>query len=148
MKLQSKARLLSLRNIKNHEECTQSLNQALELSKSDLSDVEAISQLGEGWVGEEALGIATYCALKYTDDFKKALIAAVNHNGDSDSTGAITGNILGAYLGLSKIPADWVKKVELKEVITQMADDLLMGYQEGGEWWNRYPVEQEIKRSM
>jgi|LFRM01.2.fsa_nt_gb ADP-ribosylglycohydrolase len=131
--------LIELENHENHQECMQSLNQALELSKSGLSDVDAISLLGKGWVGEEALGISTYCALKYKDDFKKALIAAVNHDGDSDSTGAITGNILGAYLGLNKIPADWVEKVELKEVLTQMADDLLMGYQEGRQWWNRYP---------
>lgn len=33
----------------NHEECLQSLKQAQELSKSHLSDVEAITQLGEGW---------------------------------------------------------------------------------------------------
>lgn len=38
------------------------------------------------------------------NDFKKTLIAAVNHNGDSDSTGAITGDILGAYLGINAIP--------------------------------------------
>jgi len=131
--------LAELKSYKKHQECTQRLNQALELSKSDISDSKAIARLGEGWVGEEALGIATYCALKYTDDFKKALIAAVNHNGDSDSTGAITGNILGAYLGLSKIPAEWIEKVEMKEVIMQMADDLLIGYQEGSEWRNRYP---------
>lgn len=65
-----------------------------------------IAQLGVGWVGEEALAISVYCALKYQDDFKEAVIAAVNRNGDSDSTGAITGNILGAYLGLSRIPLD------------------------------------------
>jgi ADP-ribosylglycohydrolase len=131
--------LAELKSHENHQECTHSLNQALKLSKSGLSDVEAISQLGEGWVGEEALGISTYCALKYQDDFKKALITAVNHNGDSDSTGGITGNILGAFLGLNKIPVDWVEKVELKDVLTQMADDLLSGYQESREWWNRYP---------
>ena len=62
------------------------------------------------------LAISVYCALKYQDNFKKALIAAVNHSGDSDSTGAISGNILGAYLGLSKIPSQWIEKVELKKV--------------------------------
>lgn len=122
-----------------HDECLLRLKQALELSKSNLSDNDAISQLGEGWVGEEALGISVYCALKYRDDFKKALIAAVNHNGDSDSTGAITGNILGAYLGLSNVPGDWVENVELNEVLMQIADDLLIRYREGQEWWDRYP---------
>lgn len=131
--------LVELEGHENHEECSRTLIQALELSKSDLSDVDAIFQLGEGWVGEEALAISVYCALKYENDFKKALITSVNHNGDSDSTGAITGNILGAYLGLSKIPTDWFERVELKEILIQMADDLLIGYQGGREWWNRYP---------
>jgi ADP-ribosylglycohydrolase len=131
--------LTELENYDYHEECSQSLKQAQELSKSHLSDIEAITQLGEGWIGEEALGISVYCALKYPDDFKKALIAAVNHDGDSDSTGAITGNILGAYLGLSKIPPEWVEKVELKEVLIQVADDLLTIHKKGEEWWDRYP---------
>jgi hypothetical protein len=38
-------------------------------------------------VDEEAIAISVYCALKCKDDFKKALVLAVNHNGDSDSTG-------------------------------------------------------------
>ena len=115
------------------------MEQAIELAKKDLSDVEAITRLGEGWVGEEALAISVYCALKHQHDFKKTLTAAVNHNGDSDSTGAITGNILGAYLGLSKIPSDWVKNVELSEVTLQIADDLLIGYQDTRDWRDRYP---------
>ncbi len=131
--------LTELKAHKGHEECTQSLKLSLELYSSDLSDVEALSLLGEGWVGEEALGISTYCALKHRDDFKKALIAAVNHNGDSDSTGAITGNILGAYLGFSKIPTDWIEKIELKDALIQVADDLIIGHEEGPEWWERYP---------
>lgn len=72
-----------------------------------------------------------------TNEIKKKY--AVNHDGDSDSTGAITGNILGVYLGLSKIPVDLIEKVELKEALMQMADDLLTGYQESSEWQNRYP---------
>jgi len=81
----------------NHKDCKESLIKAMALAKDNLPDNEAIRQLGEGWVGEEALSISVYCALKHRDDFRKALIAAVNHDGDSDSTGAITGNIMGAY---------------------------------------------------
>lgn len=98
-----------LRNYEGHDECVRKLVLALELSGSHLPDVDAIARIGKGWVGEEALGISTYCALKHSEDFRAALIAAVNHDGDSDSTGAITGNILGAYLGVSKIPRDWIE---------------------------------------
>ena len=48
----------------------------------------------------------------------------VTHDGDSDSTGAITGNILGAYLGLSKIPKKYIDNLELVDVLTELADDL------------------------
>ncbi len=124
---------------KDHEECTAVLEKALSLLESDLPDQRAIQQIGEGWVGEEALAIAVYCAMKYPHDLSKALIAAVNHDGDSDSTGAITGNILGAYLGVGAIPGDWLAKLELREVITELADDLLVNYREGHDWWQKYP---------
>ncbi|MDN5294047.1 MAG: hypothetical protein PWQ91_616 [Eubacteriales bacterium] len=58
----------------------------------------------------------------------------VNHDGDSDSTGAITGNLLGAYHGIEAIPAEWIEKVELAEVIIQIADDLLVGYEDTPQW--------------
>ena len=103
---------------------TELVDKAVALAKSNMSDEDAIRQLGEGWVAEETLAIAIYCAVKYEDDFEKALIASVNHDGDSDSTGAVTGNILGAYLGLSKIPSKFIDNLELKEIILDMADDL------------------------
>ena len=100
------------------------MRRTVDLASADKNDLEEIHKLGEGWVGEEALAIAVYCALKYGDDFDKALIASVNHNGDSDSTGAITGNILGARLGLSGIPEKYVRDLELKDLILEIADDL------------------------
>ena len=89
-----------------------------------MDDLDAIHQLGEGWVGDEALAIAVYCALKYSGDIDSALIAAVNHNGDSNSTGTITGNIIGAQGGLSGIPAKYTEKLELRDLIIEVADDL------------------------
>ena len=89
-----------------------------------INDQNAIRELGEGWVAEEALAIAIFCALRYSNVFEKAIITAVNHDGDSDSTGAITGNILGAYLGLSKIPDRFLKNLELKDIIMALAADL------------------------
>ena len=90
--------------------------------------LEAIGELGEGWVAEETLAIAIYCSLKYSNDFDKALIASVNHSGDSDSTGAVTGNILGAYLGLKGIPQKYLEHLELKNVIIELANDLYKDY--------------------
>ena len=55
------------------------------------------------------------------------MIAAVNHGGDSDSTGAITGNILGAAIGYEAIPQFFLDDLELRDVILHMADDLYRG---------------------
>ena len=92
-------------------------------------DLDNIHQLGEGWVAEETLGISLYCALKYQDDFSAGVIASVNHKGDSDSTGAVTGNILGALLGYAAIEEKWKKDLEIADVILEMADDLCHGCQ-------------------
>ena len=83
-----------------------------------------IAELGEGWVAEETLAIAVYCALKYADDFEKAVIAAVNHDGDSDSTGAVAGNILGASLGYDAIPKKFIENLELKDTVSELAENL------------------------
>ena len=100
------------------------LNQAVSLADNGETDLENIHALGEGWVGDEALFIGVYCAVKYPDDIDSALIAAVNHRGDSDSTGAVAGNIVGAHLGLSGIPEKYTEDLELKKEILTLADDL------------------------
>lgn len=105
------------------------VNKAIEYSTNTKNDAENIKALGEGWVAEEALAIAIYCALKYQDDFTKAMIASVNHDGDSDSTGAITGNILGALIGYAAIPEYWKKDLETRDVILEVATDLCQGCQ-------------------
>ena len=101
---------------------TRLMKKAAELSETGTADLDAIHQLGEGWVAEETLAIAVYCALRHETDFAAALTASVNHNGDSDSTGAVMGNILGAYLGCKAIPEKFKKNLELLDVITETAD--------------------------
>ena len=100
------------------------LRRALQLAQNDQSDLMNIRELGEGWVGEEALAIAVYCCLRHADDFSAALIASVNHDGDSDSTGAVTGNILGAYIGYDAIPDPWKTGLQLSSLLLETADDL------------------------
>lgn len=103
------------------------VKKAFTFAASDVPEHEAIELIGGGWVGEEALAIALYCASKYFDNFEDAMIAAVNHAGDSDSTGAITGNILGAAIGYEALPEFYKKDLELHDVILTIADDLYIG---------------------
>ena len=133
------------------------MSKALELARQDISDHEAISQLGEGWVGDEALAVATYCASRHIDSVEDAIIASVNHNGDSDSTGAICGNIMGAIYGYEHIKEcnlfcpegkQLEDTLELSEIILALADDLSTGCiisenepidtPEKGQWHERY----------
>ena len=99
----------------------------MELAKTTKNDADNIRSLGEGWVAEETLAIAIYCAVRYQDDFSKALCVSVNHDGDSDSTGAVTGNILGAYYGYENIPAQWKDHLECADVIDEITVDLCHG---------------------
>ena len=100
------------------------LEEAVALAHSGLSDAEAYDVLGQGWTAEETLAIAVYCLLKYEGDFEKAVVAAVNHDGDSDSTGAVAGNLAGAMLGLKAIPEYYKQDLELRSVIEEMGEDL------------------------
>ncbi len=109
---------------------------AVELSKSDVPDADAIRRLGEGWTGEEAWAISLFCALRHIDSVEEAIIAAVNHDGDSDSTGSITGNIMGAIYGYEAIRQarlfcpdgrDFEETLELSNIILALADDLYTG---------------------
>lgn len=109
---------------------------AMRLAFSDTPDAEAIAQLGEGWVAEETWAIALFAAIRHMDSVEEALIASVNHDGDSDSTGAVTGNIMGAIYGYEPIKnANLLcpegKRlediVELSDVILAIADDLTTG---------------------
>ena len=113
------------------EELEDIINHAIQLSTNQLDDLDNIHALGEGWVAEETLAIAIYCSLKYQNDFSAGIIAAVNHKGDSDSTGAVTGNILGALLGYEAIEDKWKENLELHDVILEVADDLCHGCQMG-----------------
>lgn len=109
---------------------------AIQLAQSDTDDIKAIEQLGEGWVAEEAWAISLFCSIRHIDSLHDAIVASVNHSGDSDSTGSITGNIIGAIYGYEEIKRqclfcsgnkDFHDTIELANVILTIADDLTSG---------------------
>lgn len=112
---------------------------AFKLAFSITDDVKSIRQLGQGWTGDEALYIALYCVIRHLDNLKDAVVASVNHDGDSDSTGSITGNIIGAIHGYKAMKEQNLfcpeektleETLELSKVILAIADDL--AYVAGG----------------
>lgn len=113
----------TLRTHQGHEETLAAIELAQTLAGSEKPSAQAIEILGHGWVAEEALSIALYCAL-VASDFRSGAVLAVNHDGDSDSTGAIAGNLLGLMYGEAAIPPDWLAVLELRDVIAEVAEDL------------------------
>jgi ADP-ribosyl-[dinitrogen reductase] hydrolase len=107
-----------------YEETLAALQHAERLAAEGRARHDAMVQLGGGWVGEEALAMSVYCALACSE-FESALVLAVNHAGDSDSTGAITGNLMGAWLGEQSIPERWLEGLELVGVVGEMAVGLV-----------------------
>lgn len=100
---------------------------------------ELTAALGEGWVGHEALAIAIYAVRSHADP-TAALLAAVNHSGDSDSTGSIVGNLIGAFGGLDRLPRGWWSGLDALGIIEQMATDLSLDPNELED--DRYPRRQ------
>ena len=130
---------------------------AIRLAHSDISDADAIRELGEGWVAEETWAIALYSAVRHIDSVEDAIIASVNHDGDSDSTGSVCGNIMGAIYGYEHIKERNIfcpegklleDTLELSETILALANDLSTGCiisecnpidtPEKQQWYERY----------
>jgi len=119
-----KASLALLSAQPHHKETSQAIKQAVARARADKRfSQQSFTELGRGWVAEEALAMSLYCALT-AESFADGLICAVNHDGDSDSTGAIAGNLLGCLFGLNEIPSNWRASVECADLIEQMASDL------------------------
>ncbi|WP_022850817.1 ADP-ribosylglycohydrolase family protein [Limisalsivibrio acetivorans] len=131
------------------EETAIFVKKAMEMANTEEPTAESIKTIGEGWVAEEALAIALYCSLAYADDFRKGVGVSVLHDGDSDSTGSITGNILGFINGYDSIPEDWRKGLCGVDIVLSMAEDLYVEYEvdknhplgfSTDDWNDKYPA--------
>jgi ADP-ribosylglycohydrolase len=116
-----------------HWETTKALRAALGLALEGPPTIEKVESLGAGWLAEEALAIAVYCALA-GGSVREALQLAANHSGNSDSTGAVCGNLLGAYHGDVGLPTDWLAVVEGRGTISELADDFDTRFHSGRLW--------------
>jgi len=119
------------------------VDRAMSLAELGDPSPEELSTLGEGWVAEETVAIALYCAAS-VDALEDGLALAVLHSGDSDSTGAVTGHLLGTLHGVDAIPGAWLDELELADAVRQVALDLHAHFAEPGfetseADWNRYP---------
>ena len=95
------------------------------IGRDGLPSPELIAEeLGGGWVGDEALAIAVACAVG-AEEFDEGVLAAANHSGDSDSTAALCGHLLGALYGIEAIDVGWLAALDGREVVNAMANDVV-----------------------
>ncbi len=121
------ATLAILREWDDHWETESAVSDAVRLAQKGDPDAGFVETLGGGWIAEEALAIGLYCSLAAAS-LEEAVILAVNHSGDSDSTGSIAGGIAGALYGPAKIPRRWLDQLELRDAIVTVAADLHRGF--------------------
>ncbi|MCC6887449.1 MAG: ADP-ribosylglycohydrolase family protein [Hyphomicrobiales bacterium] len=125
----------------DYGECARAIEAARALAARGRPSPEQLETLGGGWIAEEALAIAV-CSALAAKDFSDGVLLAVNHSGDSDSTGAIAGNVLGTLYGIAAIPTHWLEELELRAEIDCLASDLYDVVSDrvtSSEAWDRYP---------
>ena len=113
------------------DEMTRLVSKAVDLAVSETPPEKALCQrgLGEGWLGHEAVAASLFCCLRSPDDYRRAVLMAVNTGGNSDGLGALTGAVIGARLGAGAIPGEWVLKVEGSKFLEGLADSLCEAYE-------------------
>lgn len=142
--------LCQLRDRHDYAEVYEAIRQATEVARRGPGP-EHLESLGGGWIAEEALAVAIYASLVYPEPHQvlDALALSVTHSGDSDSTGAICGNILGALHGETALPPDLAFEVEGRGTILTLAEDFIYEFTSGSRlhdasgswtrWTERYP---------
>lgn len=113
-----------LRTTQDADGVLAAIHAARALAASDTPTDEAVSRLGQGWSGDEALAIGLYAALR-ADSFAEALRLAANHDGDSDTTASLAGQIWGALYGVDVLVDAWVWRLDLLEAICEVAGRLI-----------------------
>jgi ADP-ribosylglycohydrolase len=118
---------------------------------------EEVESLGQGWIGPEALAIAVFAVLAAEfrggaahEIVRTGLLLSVNHSGDSDATGSITGSLLGARYGRTALPRRWSDTVDARAALDRLATDYCTEFgltpprdahgQPTDDWYDRYPA--------
>ncbi|MFF2088758.1 ADP-ribosylglycohydrolase family protein [Nocardia sp. NPDC058176] len=145
-----------------HEETSAALAAASRLATRIASTGRAptpedLETLGAGWIGPEALSIAVFAVLAAEalggpphQIVRTGLLLSINHSGDSDATGALTGSLLGARYGRTALPRRWSNTVDARTALEVLATDYCTEFgltpprddhgQPPRTWFDRYPA--------
>lgn len=126
--------LVVLGQYPRHEPCRNRLEDAL----IGVHDCESPGS-AKCMSASQILAQAIRCALDAHGDFSRGVLAAVNLGGPSAGRSALAGQLLGAWLGRGTIPVSWLQRLELHDLISEISDDLFVGFEPSGNWLEKYP---------
>lgn len=93
-----------------------------EVAKGSFKEKEPPEIIGSGYVVKSME--ASLWAFYNSNSFEEGLLKAVNLGDDADTTGAIYGQLAGAYYGFKNIPERWTKNVSKSRELAKMAKKL------------------------
>ena len=98
--------------------------EAIEKLSGEKDKSRVVAELGHGIEAFNSVPTAIYCYLRHPKSFAEAVIYAISLGGDTDTIGAMTGAISGAYLGIEAIPDEWRERLENRDYIARLAEGL------------------------
>jgi len=121
--LDSHAFLRKLKDFTYNEVYKRKLEKVWELL-GETNKVRVVRELGNGVEAYNSVPTAIYCFLRNWDSFEDSVLYAVSLGGDTDTIGAMTGAISGAYHGVEAIPEQWKSSLEKGDYIEELAEKL------------------------
>jgi len=121
--LDSHAFLRKLEDFTHNEVYKQKLERAWKLL-GETNKVKIVRELGNGVEAYNSVPTAIYCFLRNWNSFEDSVLYAVSLGGDTDTIGAMTGAISGAYHGVEAIPEQWKSRLEQIDYIEELAEKL------------------------
>ncbi|MER7165485.1 ADP-ribosylglycohydrolase family protein [Micromonospora sp. NPDC000207] len=104
------------------DECVGALHRLVDALARPDDGGDPCRHTGEGWIAEEALATALYCAIRHADDPVTALARGATTAGDSDSIAALAGAFLGAAGGTAAWPTGWATRIEYADQLATLGD--------------------------
>ncbi|MEN8242455.1 MAG: ADP-ribosylglycohydrolase family protein [Chloroflexota bacterium] len=121
--LQGKSKETVLFEIKEYIQIGELSPKIAAIARGEYRDKNRDEIRGSGYV-VASLEAALWC-FYHTNSFEEAVLTAVNLGEDTDTTGAVVGQVAGAYYGVEAIPAGWLEKLKYREKIAQYGENIL-----------------------
>jgi poly(ADP-ribose) glycohydrolase ARH3 len=116
--------LSKLKKVSQTIEFQEKLSLVAELLHEDANQQRAANELGTNVTIHGSVPFAIYSFLKHPRSYTDCLLHAILIRGDRDTIGAMACGISGSYLGIDKLPSEWIIKLENRDYIKELAISL------------------------